>query len=155
MTEYGYSCACCGKYWRATSTGRKPAKAEIARMVCQPCRDTSKRIAALEAELANLQRYKEAIEWCEAYWPDVEFAAKHCEIARLEPGQGEHRLFRGGSFLEAVERAMAVPPFTGESVPERRSRIAALEAEVAALREDKARLVDALKEERDDEEKGN
>ena len=67
---------------------------EIAKALADSANRRAECIAALEAELAELRRYKEAIEWCEAYWPDVEFAANHCEIARLEPGQGEHRVGR-------------------------------------------------------------
>lgn len=42
MSQYNYNCACCGLYFKVTSTGRKPRKDEIARMVCQLCRDAIK-----------------------------------------------------------------------------------------------------------------
>lgn len=95
-------------------------------------RKQGERIKALEEEL---QRYKRAIEYCHHWWMDVDFFTNECDIARLEPGQGEERLFRAPTFLEAAELAMAAPSFTGETPLERRSKIAVLEAENAALKE--------------------
>jgi len=57
MSNYVYTCACCGTAWDRTSSDRHPTKLELARMVCQPCRMAPKRIAALEAEAA---RWREA-----------------------------------------------------------------------------------------------
>ena len=56
MSNYVYTCACCGTCWDSTSTGRKPTKAELARMVCQPCREAPKRIAALE-NMLNFNKF--------------------------------------------------------------------------------------------------
>lgn len=39
MSWYSYQCPCCLRTWEVSSTGRKPTKAQIARMVCKPCRD--------------------------------------------------------------------------------------------------------------------
>lgn len=63
MSNYIYTCACCGTCWDCTSTGRKPAKAELAGMVCQPCRMAPKRIAELEAELAKTKAQAEGEAW--------------------------------------------------------------------------------------------
>lgn len=62
MSNYIYTCACCGTCWDCTSTGRKPAKAELAGMVCQPCREAPRRIAALEAENAELREDKARLD---------------------------------------------------------------------------------------------
>ncbi len=73
MSNYIYTCACCGTQWDRTSTGRYPTPKELAGMVCQPCREAPKRIAALEAEA---QRWRKAHDKIIAYAADVEERAK-------------------------------------------------------------------------------
>lgn len=119
MSEYSYTCACCGKHWHATSTGRKPTKAEIAHMVCQPCREAPKRIAALEAENAALKEEVKEQDEREAKW------AKRFD---QQIGHFAVRLYN------VRKRHILIA----------RRRISALREENAALREDKARLVKAL-----------
>lgn len=117
MSEYNYTCACCGKHWHSTSTGPKPTKAEIARMVCQPCRDASKRIAALEAENAALREEVKEQDEREAKW-----------AKRFDQQIGHYAV----RLYNSRKRRILIA----------RRRISALRAEVAALREDKARLDD-------------
>lgn len=45
MSHYDYVCPCCWRAISVISTGRKPTKAQIARMVCKPCRDAYRQIA--------------------------------------------------------------------------------------------------------------
>lgn len=73
MSNYIYTCACCGTQWDRTSTGRKPTKLERSSMVCQPCRMARWRIAELEAEA---QRWRKAHDKIIAYAADVEERAK-------------------------------------------------------------------------------
>lgn len=92
-------------------------------------------VEALEADAALL-------DWIDADWPDIESSFECCEIFRLEPTQGEHRVFSGKNIREAGRKAMSAPPFTGMKIPEWRQRtgelhkrIAELEAEVLRLNE--------------------
>jgi len=45
MSRYSYQCQCCWRTWVCQSSGRKPTKADIARMVCKPCRDAYRQMS--------------------------------------------------------------------------------------------------------------
>lgn len=130
MSHYIYTCACCGTCWDSTSTGRKPTKAELARMVCQPCRMAPKRMAALEAEAT---RWREAHDKIIAYAADVETKAKE-SIAEVAAENAALRDALGEQATEKLRQRMHDTAALKETVN-------CLALENAALREDKARLV--------------
>lgn len=154
MSEYNYTCACCGKYWHSTSTGPKPTKAEIARMVCQPCRDASKRIAALEAENAALrEEVKEQDEreakWAKRFDQQIGHYAVRLYNVRKRPILIARRRISAlrAELAEAVrlqEKYHGALQCANAAAGRRGERLWNLSQQNAALLEDKARLVEAL-----------
>jgi hypothetical protein len=87
----------------------------------------------------ELKRWEAAAEWVRDDWPQIDTGHNSVCVCRLEDGQGEHRLFEAPTLLEAVEKAMNAPPFTGEKMEDMRSRqrlrIAELEEFVRLVRD--------------------
>lgn len=87
----------------------------------------------------ELKRWEAAAEWVKDDWPQIDTGHNSVCVYRLEDGQGEHRLFEAPTLLEAVEKAMNAPPFTGEKMEDMRSRqrlrIAELEEFVRLVRD--------------------
>lgn len=156
MSNYIYTCACCGTQWDRTSTGRYPTPKELAGMVCQPCREAPKRIAALEAEA---QRWREAHDKIIDYAAEVEESAKEsiAEAAAENAALREAIEYQQNDVTSAVEHAKWLVADHKEICARLREtqqkyklglggeRLDVLVCdEVDALREDKARLVEAL-----------
>ena len=71
----------------------------------------------------ELDRWQKASDWLRDDWGKLsstfgtssEFGDSQIEVTcfRLEDGQGENRSFSGNTILEAIEKAMVAPSFTG------------------------------------------
>lgn len=55
----------------------------------------------------------EMLKWVDDNWPSIETDAYGSVIARLEPGQSSHNMFRGKNVREALMKAITTPPFKG------------------------------------------
>jgi hypothetical protein len=113
--------------------------------------DALQRIAELERECARLTaelagirgllKYAED-DWIELECGPADKSGNEVTVIRLEPGQGEQRVFRAPTIEEALKIAAITPKFQGEKVQDVRDRIT---GEVLKARKER----DALKIERE------
>lgn len=140
----------------AAPQGVTYADARLASAIVQRNEYASPDEAEVPAQGAEALDITHLLEWAAQDWIEIECGPAsgpgiEVTVIRLEPSQGEQRIFRGKSILEALKLAYDTPKFQGEKVVEFRERstrevtearreIASLHSQLAAAKQESARL---------------